>query len=80
MLVLQCSVSNPGLEYWESRINLIPVDPDRMTEGDRNAYIEATRDVTDLDAVVVVASGNIDVSACFSNQNLGLTLHTIEIY
>ena len=42
-----------------------PVDPHRLTENDRLAYIEGLRELIDLDAVVVASSGNIDVRLCF---------------
>jgi len=41
------------------------VDPLRLTENDKLAYIEGLRELIDLDAAVVVASGNIDVSLFF---------------
>ena len=39
-----------------------PVGPNRMTENDRTTFIEGMRNLIDLDAVLVVASGNIHVS------------------
>ena len=36
-----------------------------MTEDDMTAYFESVRDVINLDAVLVAASGNVDVSPCF---------------
>ena len=38
-----------------------PVRPDLLTEDDRTTYTEGIRDVIGLDAVVVAASGNINV-------------------
>jgi len=42
-----------------------PVYTDRLTEDDRITYAACVRDMIDLDAVVVVASGNVGVSPCF---------------
>jgi len=36
-------VSNQGLEYRESRINVGPVDSGAFTEADRTTYIESLR-------------------------------------
>ena len=41
-----------------------PVNPDRLSDWDRTAYMEAVEDVMEVDAVLVAASGNIDVSPC----------------
>ena len=38
------------------------VDPNEIMGDDEAAYIESTADVINLDAVLVVASGNINVS------------------
>jgi hypothetical protein len=40
------------------------VNPDRLSDWDRTAYMEAVEDVMEVDAVLVAASGNIDVSPC----------------
>ena len=42
-----------------------PVDPGEISEYDRIAYSEGVEDLIELDAVLVVASGNIDVSSSF---------------
>ncbi len=39
-----------------------PVNPDGLSEWDRTAYMEGVEDVMEVDAVLVAASGNIDVS------------------
>ena len=44
---------------------LNPVDPDGISEYDRIAYREGMEDLIELDVILVVASGNIDVSSCF---------------
>ena len=45
-----------------------PVDPNGMTENDRTTFIEGVRDVIELDAVLVAASGNTNVSPYFLRQ------------
>ena len=42
-----------------------PVSRDDVTEDFTTAYRTSLRDVIELDAVVVVASGNRNVSPCF---------------
>ena len=41
------------------------MDSIEVTENDETALIASIREVIDLDAAVVVASGNINVSLCF---------------
>ena len=42
-----------------------PVVAGLLTEEDKTTYTASLREVIELDAVVVTASGNIDVSPCF---------------
>jgi len=59
-----------------------PVRPNMLTENDRTTYIQGIRDMIGLDAVVIAASGNINVMSILisSDQDAErLILHTIEI-
>ena len=47
------------------KLTFDPVDSTKFTENDETALFASMREVIDLDAAVVVASGNIDVSLCF---------------
>ena len=47
------------------KLTFDPVDSIEVTENDETALIASIREVIDLDAAVVVSSGNIDVSLCF---------------
>ena len=42
-----------------------PVRPNDLTVEDRTTYVAGLRDVIASDAVVIAASGNINVSPCF---------------
>ena len=63
--MLQLAVSNQHLEHrnLELTFNLVPATG--SSENDRNIYREGIRELIDLDAVLVVSSGNIRVSPCF---------------
>ena len=46
------------------KLTFNPANPARLSDWDKTAFMEAVEDVIDADAVLVVASGNIDVSPC----------------
>ena len=51
-------------------LTLGPVKPSDLTEDDKTAYIDGFRDMIDLDAPVIVASGNISVSPFFRTSSV----------
>jgi hypothetical protein len=67
--VVQRVVSNQGLESRNLTLTFNPVKASwnrnyvaGLTGRDQNTYIAGIRELIDLDAVLVVASGNISVS------------------
>ena len=47
------------------KLTFDPADSTQFTENDETALFAGIREVIDLDAPVVVSSGNINVSLCF---------------
>ena len=47
------------------KLTFDPVDAIEVPENAETALMASMREVIDLDAAVVVSSGNIDVSLCF---------------
>ena len=58
-------MSNLNLEYGNLELMFHPVLTRFLSESDRDTYIAAIRELIDLDAPFVAASGNIRVSPCF---------------
>ena len=63
------------LNIGKTKFTFSLVDPDGMTENDRATFIESVGDLVDLDAVLVVASSNRNVSPCFLRP---AKVHTID--
>ena len=55
-------MSGHGREYRNLELTYDPVNANRISEDDRNTYIAGMRDLIDLDAVLIVSSGNRNVS------------------
>jgi len=52
-----------------------PVYPDEISDYDRTAYVEGVEDVIELDAPLVVAYGNLDVSVSSDQPTVIDTLY-----
>ena len=75
--MLQLAVSNQSLEHKNLELTFSLVPAAGSSENDRNTYRASMRELVDLDAVLVVSSGNIRVSPCFLQPTT--VIHTIEM-
>jgi len=65
LLLLQWAVRNQVLTVENLKLTFDPVESIYVPENDETALFASIREVIELDAPVVVSSGNIDVSLWF---------------